>query len=171
MKQRTFNIFILAIIGCLGILQCLDFINNKSKSREYLIVLETKDVEPTFFVKSPKEGLMEALIYYNVKHPEIVYAQAVLETGHFTSTICQNRNNLFGLYNSNKKEFYSFDHWSESVIAYIDFIQYKYKPPSDYYEFLDTLGYAEDPDYINKLRIIVSQYDKRRTSDSSSITY
>ena len=99
-----------------------------------------------------------------------MYTQAILETGHFTSAICQNRNNLFGLYNSSKKEFYSFEHWSESVRAYIDFIQYRYKPPNDYYEFLDNIGYAEDPEYINKLKRIVNQYDKRRATDTVSTT-
>lgn len=36
---------------------------------------------PSFMNKSPKEGLWEALEYYGIHHKEIVYAQAVLETG------------------------------------------------------------------------------------------
>ena len=34
---------------------------------------------PKFFTQSPKDGLMEALIYYKIKFPKIVYAQAILE--------------------------------------------------------------------------------------------
>ena len=37
---------------------------------------------PVFMEKSAKEGLKEALMYYNIQHPEIVYAQVILETGH-----------------------------------------------------------------------------------------
>lgn len=104
---------------------------------------------------------MEALEYYGVKHPQIVYAQAVLETGHFKSDLCLNGNNLFGLYNSKKHRYHTFDHWTESVVAYLDYVQYRYKPPNDYYKFLSDIGYAEDPNYINKLKGIVSRNDKK----------
>lgn len=50
---------------------------------------------PSFMNKSPEEGLMEALEYYDIHHKEIVYAQAVLETGHFKSGGCRKGNNLF----------------------------------------------------------------------------
>lgn len=52
---------------------------------------------------------------------------------------------------------------AESVVAYLDYVQYRYKPPNDYYEFLSEIGYAEDPNYINKLKGIVSRNDKRRS--------
>lgn len=72
--------------------------------------------------------------------------------------------------NSRTKSYYKFDHWSESVVAYLDFIQDRYKPPNDYYKFLSDIGYAEDPEYINKLKRTVNQYDKRRTTDTVSTT-
>lgn len=166
MKQTIFNIFISIVVCGLGILQYLDHVTcENSPDNECVEINE----EPEFFNKSPEEGLMEALEYYGVKHPNVVYAQAVLETGHFKSDLCINGNNLFGLYNSRKKRYYTFDHWTESVEAYIDFIQYKYKPPNDYYKFLDNIGYAEDPEYINKLKRIVNRNDKRRTSDAVTI--
>lgn len=107
-------------------------------------------------IKEPNgDKLMEALIHYNIKFPEIVYAQAILETGHFKSRVCKKYNNLFGLYNSRTKDYYKFNHWSESVIAYAKYIQYKYREGEDYYNFLSRIGYAEDPLYINKLKVIV----------------
>lgn len=109
----------------------------------------------TFRDKSPEEGLKEALTYYNIKHPEIVYAQAILETGHFKSNVCQNSNNLFGLYDSKVGKYYRFKHWTESVIAYKNYIQNKYKSDSSYYEFLESINYAEDPHYIKKLKTII----------------
>lgn len=125
-------------------------------------IIITNADNKSFMSLSPSEGLMEALLHYDIKFPEIVYAQAILETGYFKSNVCCTYNNLFGLYDSRNKDYYRFNHWSESVKAYKDYIQYKYIPPNDYYYFLDSIGYAEDPDYINKVKRIVKQYDERR---------
>ena len=95
-----------------------------------------------------------ALEYYNIKHPRIVLAQAKLETGNYKSNHCINKNNLFGLYNSRKKEYFSFEHWHHSVKAYKDMIEYKHKNGEDYYEFLIRISYASDPAYIDKVKQI-----------------
>jgi flagellum-specific peptidoglycan hydrolase FlgJ len=129
-----------------------------------------KDTIPVFFSQTAEEGLMEALIYYDIKHPEIVYAQAILETGHFTSAGCLEDNNLFGLYNSKANRYHNFDHWTESVVAYRDWIQGRYKPPANYYVFLQRIGYATDPHYTKKLKIIVEEYDKRRYIEGDSLS-
>lgn len=134
------------------------------------IKVEIIEDKPSFYSKSPQEGLMEALEYCGVKHPQIVYAQAILETGHFKSDLCLNGNNLFGLYNSKKHKYYTFAHWTESVVAYLDYVQYRYKPPNDYYKFLSDIGYAEDPHYINKVKEIVKQNDKRRSKQPSIVS-
>lgn len=126
--------------------------------------------KPSFYNKSPQEGLIEALEYYGVKHPNIVQAQAMLETGNFTSEVCLVNNNLFGLYDSIEGKYYSFNHWSESVEAYINYVQYRYKPPDDYYKFLQDIGYASDPNYINKVKEIVKQNDKRRSKQLSIVS-
>ena len=83
--------------------------------------------QPEFFLKDKPtvELVLQACEYYNIQHPDIVVAQAILETGHFRSENCIKKNNLFGLYNSYKHEFFEFNHWSESVKAYHDLIQYR----------------------------------------------
>ena len=163
MKQRVFNIFISLVVLSLGVIVLLDHYK-RDEPPDYQVLDVVKLEQPEFLLKSPEEGVIEALDYYNVEYPNIVYAQAILETGHFKSKVYREYNNLFGLYNSRTKSYYKFDHWSESVIAYLDFIQNKYKPPNDYYKFLSDIGYAEDPEYINKLKRIVNQYDKRRAT-------
>ena len=168
MKQRVFNVLISLVILGLGTVVFLDHYKGDSPP-DYQVLDVVKLEQPEFLLKSPEEGLIEALDYYDVKHPNIVYAQAILETGHFRSRVCREYNNLFGLYNSRTKSYYKFDHWSESVVAYLNFIQYRYKSPNDYYKFLSDIGYAEDPEYINKLKRIVNQYDKRRATDTVSI--
>ena len=77
--------------------------------------------------------------------------------------LCLNNNNLFGLYNSSRGRYHRFDHWTESVIAYKVFIQRRYKPPENYYKFLQRIGYAGDPNYISKLKKVVNKNDTRRS--------
>ena len=119
------------------------------------IVLE----QPEFFLSDTItiEGLYKACEYYEIQQPDIVVAQAILETGFFKSDLCLKRHNLFGLFNSRTMDFYQFDHWTESVKAYRDKVQYKYKE-GDYYEWLQELGYAEDTLYIPKVKNLVKKY-------------
>lgn len=166
----TLLILLTVLIGFNAGVLTTNYSKAESEALDSIPVVEDK--VPNFMSKPPQEGLMEALVYYEVDHPEIVYAQAVLETGYFTSPLCVKHNNLFGLYNSSKEDYYRFNHWAESVEAYIKFVQYKYKPPNDYYEFLDRIGYAEDSTYIEKLKIIVNkiQNDKRRYTERDTIS-
>lgn len=105
-------------------------------------------------VKEPLNDrtLMKELRKNNISHPEIVLAQAKLETGNYTSSVLKSHNNLFGLRKGSR--YRRFGHWSESVKAYKNLIQSKYKG-GNYYAFLLSTGYAEDHDYIEKLRDFV----------------
>lgn len=95
-----------------------------------------------------------ALVYYKVKHPKIVLAQAKLESNNYTSSIFKKKNNFLGLYDSEKRQYFEFDHWSDCIQAYKDKVEYKLKEGEDYYDFLKRIGYAEDPAYINKIKRI-----------------
>lgn len=119
------------------------------------IVLE----QPEFFLSDTitVEGLYKACEYYEIQQPDIVVAQAILETGFFKSDLCLKRHNLFGLFNSRTMDFYSFNHWTESVKAYYDLVQYRYKE-GDYYAWLSKIGYAEDPNYIAKVKSVQKRY-------------
>ena len=168
----TLLILLTVLIGFIAVVLTANYSKAEPEALDSVSVVEDKI--PNFMSKPPQEGLMEALVYYEVDHPEIVYAQAVLETGWFTSSLCLNSHNLFGLYNSKKMRYYKFNHWSESVVAYKDWIQRRYKPPNDYYRFLEGINYASDPLYIRKLKQIVKRNEKRRSigacsSDSSSL--
>ena len=99
-------------------------------------------------------NLAKAIEAYHVKYPKIVIAQALLETGYFTSRVCWEYKNLFGLRRPSDGSYYKFDHWEESVKAYRDYVQYKYKG-GNYFQFLDRIGYAEDKTYTMKVRQIV----------------
>ena len=104
---------------------------------------------------SPKSELPELtipnlyaeIIRNGIRHPKIVLAQAILETGWFTSQVCRNKHNLFGLTNPRTGKYFEFDHWTESVRAYYTKVQYRYKG-GNYLLWLRNIGYAEDPNYI-----------------------
>lgn len=103
-----------------------------------------------------EENLYNELVAQGVDFPKIVQAQAILETGHFKSYACLQQNNLFGLRNGDGT-YMSFDHWTNAVASYKKFIQKYDPPPNDYYKYLQGLGYAEDPNYIIKLKQIVNK--------------
>lgn len=105
---------------------------------------------------TPADGLFYALEYYDIYEPHIVYAQAVLETGHFKSSLAKH-GNLFGIYDSRKKAYKHYAHWIESVLDYKNSVQSKYKG-GDYYDFLRDLPYASDPEYLTKVRKISEKY-------------
>ena len=129
---------------------------NPTVERQPIVVSPILSCEerPAFMDGNPKEHLMDALLYYEIEHPEIVYAQAILETGHFSSKGCTHKNNLFGLMKG--RSLRSFDHWTESVIFYKERIQNRYKG-GDYYSFLKRIKYAEDRRYNERIRKIVRQ--------------
>ena len=123
--------------------------------------LAVKLQQPEFFLedKPTPAAVLEACKYYEIQYPEIVTSQSILETGHYKSKVCLQYNNLFGLYNSKKRDYYSFNHWTESVKAYYDLVQYRYKE-GDYYAWLSKIGYAEDPNYIAKVKSVQKRYIK-----------
>ena len=120
----------------------------------YITQLQDKMTYVRFGTKPNKElnieNLMAVIRQYDVKFPHIVAAQALLETGYFTSRVCLENNNLFGLRRPSNGSYYTFNSWEESVKAYKDYVQYKYKG-GNYYEFLNRIRYAEDGSYISKV--------------------
>ena len=94
-----------------------------------------------------------------VKHVDIVLKQSILETGWYKSYNCKTRNNIFGFRLSinigryNKYGYLEFDSWQQGCKYYYDW-QDRHYNGGDYYTFLKRRGYAEDPNYINKLKKI-----------------
>ncbi len=129
----------------------IDYLN------DYIIRLQDKMQYLKFGKKPPLDlnisNLAMVLEQQGVLYPRIVIAQCLLETGYLSSKICLEKNNLFGLRRPKDGSYYEFDNWEESVKAYRDYVQYKYKG-GDYYLFLQRIGYAEDPDYVTKVKQI-----------------
>lgn len=106
----------------------------------------------------------------NIKFPHIVYAQAVVETGRFKSNIFLENNNLFGmkrarircnLARGTQRGHAYYEHWSESVIDYALYQNaylYNIDTEEQYFAYLSK-HYAEDPNYVSKLKKCISEHD------------
>lgn len=150
----------MGLMGIIGVL-CALLYQSEQRQREKINdeVVDVVDVvvdvtwRQNHFLLS-KENLMNELKAQDVQFPEIVVAQALLETGNFKSYSCTNRNNLFGL-RKRDGTYMSFEHWTDCVAAYKKYIQKGKQLPDDYYRYLDDLGYAEDTSYTTKLKQMV----------------
>ena len=58
-------------------------------------------------------NLLEVIREVGLTNALIVLAQALLETGYFSSRVCKEYNNLFGLYDSKNREYFRFARWED----------------------------------------------------------
>ena len=115
-----------------------------------------------------EDRFIEKLRSLNFRFPYIVYAQAKLETGDFSSKMFKENNNLFGMKEATKRintargtqnEHAYYETWMESLY---DFALYSATYLSDLrseHDYFDYLGqfYAEDKDYVNKLKALIER--------------
>lgn len=103
-----------------------------------------------------------------IKHPHIAYAQAVLESGNFTSDLCVNHKNLFGMRPAKTRlHFYSYttgsnyagyDSWYLSLLDYATW-QLAYArnlTEKEYYAFVQR-NYSETGDYVARVKVVVER--------------
>lgn len=111
-------------------------------------------------VKPSTDLVLKELRRLEVKHPRTVLAQSILETGHYKSKLTRTHNNLFGFRTA--KGYLKFRTWKESCAYYKRWQDrhYKAKKHANYYAFLEEVGYAEDPQYITKVKTIVNEYNR-----------
>ena len=135
------------------------FIEVKTSEEKENVEIEVKKDSTVnlYTLELTSENFEYVCLHYGIKHPEIVYAQAQLESGYFTSNIYKSKNNFLGLYDSKNKDYYSFFHWSDCLKGYKDYVQRKWNENDDYYLFLQNLPYAEDPEYIQKIKFLVNK--------------
>lgn len=105
----------------------------------------------------------------SVSYPDIVYAQALLETGHFSSSIFVENNNLFGMKKAYRRPttciavkngHAQYETWQDSVIDYLIYQRIYLKQVKTEDEYLSYLAnyYAEDPLYADKIRKLQGLY-------------
>lgn len=108
-----------------------------------------------------KEQFINACDSLGIHHAEVVWAQARLESGNFTSVHFRNRNNCLGIYDSKQKRYASFVSWKDCLVAYRDRVQYRCKTrnctDAEYIQWLIKIGYASDPTYKGKIQKMMKE--------------
>lgn len=115
--------------------------------------------------------LYQKLLEYNIEYPDIVFAQAVIETGNFTSTLFRSQNNLFGMkmpgrrettaIGKNKSGYAKYINVDDSILDYYLFQQFVMrKKKMTRKEYLSYIGrnYAADKNYVNKINKKIKEY-------------
>lgn len=127
------------------------------------------------------ELLYFEILENKIEHPDIVFAQAILESGHMKSKIFYENNNLFGMRMPEKrpsialkenKGYAVYDCWVSSIKDYKifqDFLFRRNKKTRD--EYFNYLGrtYAEDSNYVFFVKKIINENEKILTLDCEKI--
>lgn len=113
-----------------------------------------------------EQKLIESIKELNFKFPHIVLAQAKLESSNFSSPIFLENNNLFGMKEAKvranlaigtKRSHAFYKNWKDSLLDYaLYYSTYlsKIRTESEYFDYLNQ-SYAQDPDYVVKLKNII----------------
>jgi hypothetical protein len=140
--------------------------------REQMIGKIFDKVKSFFGASTPKnptekpfsvENLKSEIIKQKIKYPNIVLAQAVLESGHFDSDIFLDNNNLFGmkkpsvrktLATGENRGHATFRNWVDSVIDYKLFQDQNGYSNLSVKDYMKKLGkeYCPGCDYENKIK-------------------
>ena len=120
------------------------------------ITIEVKDTiiirdTVTKITSLSRHSVYEEIKRQNIPHANIVLAQSLLETGEYKSSLTRTHKNIFGMRNRNGYKKYT--SYEECIGDYKKRISSRYKG-GDYYKFIRDIGYAEDPEYITKLKKI-----------------
>lgn len=116
-----------------------------------------------------EKALIKKISGINFKFPYIILAQSYQETGHYTSVIFKENNNLFGMKEAElrasiakgtKRNHAYYDEWQDSVVDYALYYStylYDIKTEGEYFEYLKQ-NYAEDPMYVQRIKAIIKKY-------------
>lgn len=120
-----------------------------------------------------EDRLVREIGRLNFKFPHIVLAQAKLETSNYTSSIFLENNNLFGMKEAKvrlntaqgtERSHAYYNSWQESVMDYALYAATYLKTlstESQYYNYLEQY-YAEDPEYVRKLKKLIESQDLKK---------
>jgi len=173
-KVRVLPIALFVIIA--GILSYMygylegrqDQIVHLTPQEKEIILLNVSDTTSEF----SQDKMVSLMKELNIKYPHIVMAQSLIETGHFDSKIFHENHNLFGMKQARTRVTTAqgtqynhayYENWRESVYDYA-FYQCRYlsglKTEEEYLAYLGR-SYAEDPNYLSKIRSLVKKENLR----------
>jgi len=121
-----------------------------------------------------KTTLYLKILNSGIKFPDVVFAQALIESAHFTSEVFKCENNLFGMkqpyvrettsMSKGKTGYASYYDWTSSVEDYGFWQSFTLsrRDGISKKEYLNLLGriYAEDPRYVIKIKRVISDHQE-----------
>lgn len=137
-------------------------VGKKSEILEKDIVLLYQEVENSSF---SRKNFYEYLKRVNIKFPELVFAQAMKESG-FNSPLWKNNNNPFGMKEASKRPnmqngtqdgYAYYNTWKDAIVDYALYQTYvglsKLKTEDEYFAYLKAMNYydTEHPNNVNYL--------------------
>ena len=168
-KKTTSRDYFAAVIGVIFV---FNFTYTGSKGVEINDKLSLKELQTPVKLVSciyidttiTQQKLYDYLLETRCPHPEIVYCQAIHESGNFTSPVFLTKHNLFGMNPSNVRQTTGGDDtdsykvykggWRESVIDMViwGLCNNTQKMSDDEYYYYIGKIYAKDPAYVFKLK-------------------
>ena len=150
-------LFIINIYG----LYLLDSVANRNSQQEYISSEET----------NLQDSVLNAIFELRLEHPYIVYAQALVESGHFQSAIFLQNNNMFGMRMPERRATLAlgirrghayYRSWRDCLYDYAMF-QSAYMRGLSEDEYFTKLSksYAEDKEYEKKVRLLKEAVKKK----------
>lgn len=129
----------------------------------FLSVLSPKEETLT------KEALWSTINEMGIKHPDVVFAQALLESGDFSSPVCKRNNNLFGMKmpelrktvaHPGFKGYAKYESWKQSIYDYKLYQEHLFRngelSRSQYISKLNKI-YSEVSDYSTRLKRVIKE--------------
>ena len=117
-----------------------------------------------------KDSVLNYIFELRLDHPYIVYSQAIIESGNFTSNIWKENNNMFGMKMPERRATLAiainkghavYRDWRECIVDYALF-QASYLRGLTEEEYFMKIGnsYAEDGSYEKKIREAKNQHKR-----------
>lgn len=146
----------------------LSFMSMKGYSQEKQMQIDEISKVETL----TKKGLYEQIIKHGIKFPDVVFAQAMIESGDLTSRLFKSANNMFGMkfpgsrkttaIGKTKGGYSKYEHWNFGVYDYFLWQDYVLRKKNNITksQYLEILGrvYAKDPNYVGKVKQKILQY-------------
>lgn len=163
-KQRgnfiTLGVAIACVVAGSFLMGAIDWVQEDVQIESYpsdSTLVATAKQEVAF-----EDSVYKYILFLNIKHPEVVFKQAKIESGNFKSKVFKENNNMFGIKQVFKRPntqiginrgYGVYEDWKSCVLDYALLQTWSYKNLTleQYIKTLDN-SYATDPEYGNKLR-------------------
>lgn len=166
-KDKIFELlaYFFGILALLFLIISISVIFSDKDQKEKIYQIQiVKDNNPNRTASiNFEDSVYQYIKKLGIKHPDVIFSQAKLESNNFQSDLFIKHNNMFGMkkaYNrpstniSDDKNYAQYDNWQDSVLDYALFQaslkKKQFDSDEEYAKYISSF-YAEDEQYYNKL--------------------